>query len=126
MKRLIFGCELQTDELEDLFADPAVANTLVELGAGVSLGLVDLSAGRAEVIRQLNEAGIPVTAWQLLSKEQGYWFNADNAPQAREMRPSGLVARVGDAGSPTTFQTIAQRETIGETPPAPPVQQGER
>ncbi len=34
------------------------------------------------VVRQLNEAGIPVTAWLLLPKEQGYWFNLDNIPQA--------------------------------------------
>jgi hypothetical protein len=82
MKRLTFGCELQTDELHDLFADPVVTDTLLELGGGVSLGLLDLSAGRAAVIRQLNEAGVPVTAWLLLPREQGYWFNADNAPQA--------------------------------------------
>jgi hypothetical protein len=80
--RLTFGCELPTDELQDLFADPEVLDTLVSLEAGVSLGLLDLSAGRAAVVRQLNEAGVPVIAWQLLPREQGYWFNADNAPQA--------------------------------------------
>jgi hypothetical protein len=80
--KFIFGCELPTHELRDLFADPLVMEALVELGAGVSLGLVDLSAGRAAVVRQLNGAGVPVTAWLLLPKDQGYWFNADNAPLA--------------------------------------------
>jgi hypothetical protein len=82
MKRLTFACELETDELQELFADRAVVDTLVELGAGVSLGLLDLSAERAALVRRLNDAGVLVTAWLLLPKEQGYWFNADNAPQA--------------------------------------------
>jgi hypothetical protein len=30
VKRLTFGCELQTGELQDLFADPGVLDTLVE------------------------------------------------------------------------------------------------
>ena len=82
MKKLTFGCELSTEELQDLFADPEVMDALVELEAGVSLGLLELSAGRAAVVRQLNAAGVPVIAWQLLPQEQGYWFNVDNAPQA--------------------------------------------
>jgi hypothetical protein len=80
MKRLTFGCELQADELRDQFADPVVLDTVVELGAGVSLGLMDLSPRRAAMVRRLNEAGVPVSAWLLLPKEQGYWSNADNAP----------------------------------------------
>jgi hypothetical protein len=82
MKRLTFFCELPEDELQELFAGPLVVEALVELGAGVSLALIDLSAGRAGLVRRLNDAGVPVTAWLLLPKEQGYWFNADNAPQA--------------------------------------------
>jgi hypothetical protein len=82
MQRLTFGCELPAGELQALFADPLVLDALVKLGAGVSLGLLDLSPGRAAVVRQMNRAGVPVTAWLLLPKEQGYWFNAGNAPQA--------------------------------------------
>jgi hypothetical protein len=33
-------------------------------------------------VHQLNEADIPVIAWQLLPKQQGYWYNLDNAPEA--------------------------------------------
>ena len=79
---LSFACELHTQEVKALFADPAVTDHLVALQATVCLGLLDLSPERAAVVRHLNEAGVPAVAWLLLPKEQGYWFNADNAPQA--------------------------------------------
>ncbi len=53
------------------------------LGAGVSLGIMDLSRQRSQVVRLLNQSGVPVVAWLLLPKEQGYWFNLGNAVQAR-------------------------------------------
>jgi len=68
--------------LERLFADAALLQDLKALDAAVSLGLIDLCDKRAEVVRRLNAAGIPVIAWQLLPKEQGYWLNIGNAPQA--------------------------------------------
>jgi hypothetical protein len=80
--RLTFFCELPPDDLKALFADENLVTDLVDLEAGVSLGILDLGRERAEVVRRLNEAGIPVTAWQLLPKEQGYWFNAGNAAEA--------------------------------------------
>jgi hypothetical protein len=80
--RVDFACELQSDALQTLFADPTVVDDLVALKAGVVLGLLDLSLERAAVVQQLNEAGIPLTAWLLLPKDEGYWFNAANAPQA--------------------------------------------
>jgi len=80
--KLTFACELAAPELQALFSDQQVIDDLLALQAGVSLGLPDLSPERAAVVRQLNEAGIPVTAWLLLPKDQGYWFNLDNTPQA--------------------------------------------
>lgn len=80
--RLTFFCELEADELETLFANSTVLEDLMALDAAVSLGLIDLSEKRAAVVRRLNGAGIPVIAWQLLPKEQGYWFNIGNAAQA--------------------------------------------
>jgi hypothetical protein len=79
---LTFFCELDAEALQALFADAAVIEDLTALRASVSLGILDLSPERAAVVRRLNEAGIPVTAWQLLPKEQGYWFNLGNAAQA--------------------------------------------
>ncbi len=82
MPTLTFFCELDTLALEDLFADPQIVRDLQALHAGVSLGLRDLSAGRAAVVQRLNAAGIPVVAWLLLPEAQGYWFNLDNAAEA--------------------------------------------
>ncbi len=79
---LVFFCELPADALTSLFADASVIGDLVALNAGVSLAMIDLSPERAAVVRQLNQAGIPVSAWQLLPKEQGYYFHADNAGYA--------------------------------------------
>lgn len=77
--KLTFFCELEAEPLERLFSDPKVVNYLKTLNAQVSLGLLDLSERRAESVRRLNAEQIPVTAWLLLPKEQGYWFNLDNA-----------------------------------------------
>ncbi len=79
---LTFFCELAAEPLTELFADPAVIEQLAAMEAGVSLGILDLSEERADVVRRLNEAGVPVTAWQLLPEAQGYWYNLGNAPQA--------------------------------------------
>jgi len=80
--KLTFACELESSELQALFSDQNVIDELLALRAGVSLGLLDLSPERAAVVQRFNAAGIPVTAWLLLPKDEGYWFNIDNAPQA--------------------------------------------
>jgi hypothetical protein len=82
LPNLTFFCELEPDPLLELFSKPEVMQQLKALKADISLGLLDLSAERAQVVRKLNEEGIPVTAWLLLPVEQGYWFNLDNARMA--------------------------------------------
>lgn len=79
--RLHFFNEQDTPELEALFADAGVVRHLQALGAGVTMGLRDLSDGRARVLRHLADEGIPVAAWLLLPKEQGYFATLDNAAQ---------------------------------------------
>jgi len=79
---LTFFCELEGEALQELFSDPGVIESLVALGASVSMGILDISPERAEIVRQLNSAGIPVIGWLLLPKEEGYWFNLSNGPQA--------------------------------------------
>lgn len=79
---ITFFCELETQPLETLFTNPQVIPDLKALNAGISLGILDLSPERAGVVQRLNQAGIPVTAWLLLPKDQGYWFNSTNAAQA--------------------------------------------
>lgn len=79
---LTFACELETPALERLFENPAVIPELQKLDAQLALGIIDLSEGRAAVVKRLNQAGVPVVAWQLLPKEQGYWFNVGNHAHA--------------------------------------------
>jgi len=81
--KLTFFCELEPEPLLSLIDDSVIAD-LIELNADISLGILDLSRERAQVVRRLNQAGIPVIAWLLLPKEQGYWFNLYNASQALE------------------------------------------
>jgi hypothetical protein len=83
--RIMFACCENTAEPGDaqsLFMNPVVISDLKELHAGVAVAIVDLSVGRAHAISLLNEAGIPVTAWLLLPKQQGYYMNADNAAES--------------------------------------------
>ena len=80
--KLTFFSELKSEELKDIFTDQVISD-LVEMQAGISLGILDLSPERAEVVQKLNQAGIPVVGWLLLPKDQGYWFNLRNAPQAQ-------------------------------------------
>ncbi|WP_420127851.1 hypothetical protein, partial [Longimicrobium sp.] len=81
---LSFFCELRGPELVRLFQDPGLIPLLQRLKATVTIGLVDLSRERAEVVRRLNRMGVPVAAWLLLEEESGYWFNAHNAHEAWE------------------------------------------
>ena len=81
LPRLTFFCELEPDPLQTLISESTIT-CLVDLKAHLSLGILDLSDPRAEVVKRLNSAGVPVTAWLLLPEEQGYWFNLDNVAQA--------------------------------------------
>ena len=76
--RLTFFCELDRDALLNLFSSQKVLDDLSTLNASVSLGVIDFSPERAGIVQQLNRAGIPVIAWLLLSKNEGYWFNSGN------------------------------------------------
>ena len=59
--RLTFACELDRVRLTALFSDASVIEDLKALGAHVILMLSDLSPERADVVQQLNAAGVP--AW---------------------------------------------------------------
>ncbi len=81
---LTFFCELDSDSLTGLFSGSKVIQYLQKLDANLSLGLLDLSPQRAEVVKKLNKAGIPVTAWILLPKEQGYWTSLDTILESEQ------------------------------------------
>jgi hypothetical protein len=81
--QLFFGCcNGGPDETRSLLADPRVISSLRNLHAGVAVGTDDLSPNRAQIVRRLNEAGIPVVAGLELPGDQGYYINSGNAPQA--------------------------------------------
>jgi hypothetical protein len=80
---LTFFVELASAPLAALFARPEVMQFLIRGGHAVSMGLLDLTPARATIVRQLEAAGVPVTAWLLLDVADGYWLNADNPDQAR-------------------------------------------
>ncbi|HEX3437313.1 MAG TPA: hypothetical protein VHT24_11145 [Pseudacidobacterium sp.] len=65
-----------------LLAAPGVIRDLKDLHAGVAVAICDLSPERAAFVRRLNQDGIPTVAWLMLPKERGFYFNAENAPQA--------------------------------------------
>ena len=79
---LTFFTELDSEALSTLFEDKTILEKLLTLEASLSLGILDLSDQRAEVVKQLNAAGIPVIGWLLLPEEDGYWFNIDNYEKA--------------------------------------------
>lgn len=81
--RFTFFVELTQEPLVELFERPEVVEFLSRGGCAVAMGLLDLSADRSAIVRRLEAAGIPVTAWLLLDDAEGYWLNADNAEHAR-------------------------------------------
>jgi len=80
--KLTFFCELAPEQLTKLFDGRFVIDDLKALDAALSLGILDFSEERAELIKRLNTAGLPVIAWLLLPEADGYWFNADNHDKA--------------------------------------------
>lgn len=81
---LTFVCELDAPRLTELFADPSVIDDLQALGARVMIMVSDFSAERAHVVRQLNQAGIPLVGIPLFPVEEGYYLTVDNAPRASQ------------------------------------------
>ncbi len=81
--QLTFYSEIGKEELSSVFNDRTI-DYLKKMDAGVSLAILDLSEERASVVAQLNEKGVPATAWLLLPKENGYWFNAGNYQNAAQ------------------------------------------
>lgn len=80
--QLTFFCELDGPALKKLFESRFVYDDLKTLGACVSLGILDFSDERVEIVRKFNRLNIPVKAWLLLPKEEGYRFNMENHAQA--------------------------------------------
>ena len=67
---------------DQLFSLPAVIPTLEKLHATLVVAVSDFSPERAQLVRRLNEAGIPLIAWVELPGE-GTYVNAGNTEQSR-------------------------------------------
>jgi hypothetical protein len=81
--QLFFACcNRGPGEARKLFDDPLVISSLRNLHAGVGVGTDDLSPSRAQIVRRLNHAGIPVIAGLDLPSDEGAYINSGNAPQA--------------------------------------------
>jgi hypothetical protein len=82
--KLTFFCEMKAEDLLALFNEFPIIDDLVVLDASVSMGILDFSPERAEIVHRLNLANVPVIAWLILPEEEGYWFNIKNVDQATE------------------------------------------
>ncbi len=83
--KLFFACcDQGIVDLESWVSNSEVISELQELHAGLAVQVGDFSDARAQAVRKLNAAGIPLTAWFVLTGEQGYYLNSDNAAQAAE------------------------------------------
>jgi hypothetical protein len=81
--QLMFACcDHGVDQTRSLFADPQVIADLKDLHAGLAVAIPDFTPERAELVHRLNQAGIPVIAGLTMPPEQGFYFNAENAPEA--------------------------------------------
>jgi hypothetical protein len=88
--RLSFFNEQDGPELTDLVGDASVLRELHALKARVTMGLRDLSDERAAAVQRLCGEGIPVGAWLLLPREQGYFATYDNV-EAVEARVEAVL-----------------------------------
>lgn len=79
---LSFFNEQNGKELQILFSDTTLIPNLKKLNAQIRMGMLDLSQERIDVLKKLNKADIPVVAWLLLPKEEGYWFHSGNSKEA--------------------------------------------
>jgi hypothetical protein len=78
---ITFFCEMPSNQLKKLFDNSLLIEQLQKMRANISMGLLDFSTERAELVKQLTHAGIPVTAWLLLPKDQGYWTSLDTVAE---------------------------------------------
>jgi hypothetical protein len=83
--QLFFACcDQGMSDMESWVSNPEVISQLQELHAGLAVEISDFTLERAQAVRKLNEAGIPLTAWLVMSREQGHYLNGFNAPEAEE------------------------------------------
>ena len=71
-----FFNELKSTELVELFKDTNLIPNLQAIHGEIRMGTLDLTPERAGIVKKLNDAGVPVVAWVVLSEEDGYFSNS--------------------------------------------------
>jgi hypothetical protein len=79
-----FFNELKSPELVQLFKDSSLIPNLQAIHGEIRMGTLDLTSERAGIIKKLNDAGVPVIAWIVLSEEDGYFSNSINADLSKK------------------------------------------
>ncbi len=82
--RWSFFCEVSGEQLLRMSQDSVLLTQLQAMDASLRVGLLDFGPARSEALRRLDQAGIPLRAWLLLSQEEGYGFHLGSAEAARE------------------------------------------
>jgi hypothetical protein len=77
-------CDQGMNDMGSWVSDPEVISQLKQLHAGLAVEISDFSAERAQAVKELNATGIPLTAWLVMSREQGHYLNGFNAPEAEQ------------------------------------------
>ena len=81
--QLMFACcDHGISQMQSLLTNANVIANLKSLHAGLAVTIVDFTPERAELVRRLNWEGISVIAALGMPPEQGFYFNAENAPEA--------------------------------------------
>ena len=80
-----FFNELKSPELVELFKDTNLIPNLQAIHGEIRMGTLDLTPERAGIVKKLNDAGVPVVAWVVLSEEDGYFSNSINADLSKKM-----------------------------------------
>jgi hypothetical protein len=79
-----FFNELKSPELVQLFKDSTLIPNLQAIHGEIRMGTLDLTPERAGIVKKLNDAGIPVVAWVVLTEEDGYFSNSINAELSKK------------------------------------------
>ena len=81
--RLMFACcDHGMSQIQSLLTNANVIANLKSLHAGLAVAILDFTPECAELVRRLNRDGIPVIAGLGMPPEQGFYFNAEIAPEA--------------------------------------------
>jgi hypothetical protein len=78
LKNVSFFTELTGSELDKIASDTSIIKNLKQLKASLRIAIIDMSPERVSALTKLQNAQIPIHAWLMLSKEDGFWANNEN------------------------------------------------